>query len=55
MKADSLTNGSRGWLTATPHPFRVCRAWHRACEVKVLTPGISGAEGKEKGKGVIVR
>ena len=34
---------------------RVCRAWHRACEVEVLTPGISGAEGKEKGKGVIVR
>jgi hypothetical protein len=35
--------------------MRVCRAWHRACEVKVLAPGISGAEGKEKGKGVIVR
>jgi len=40
---------------AAAHPYRVCRAWHRACEVKVLTPGISGAEGKEKGKGVIVR
>ncbi len=34
---------------------RVCRAWHRTCEVKVLTPGVNGAEGKEKGKGVVVR
>jgi hypothetical protein len=37
------------------HSGRVCRAWHRTCEVKVLTPGVSGAEGKEKGRGVIVR
>jgi len=34
---------------------RVCRAWHRASEVRVLAPGVSGAEGKEKGKGVIAR
>ena len=34
---------------------RVCRAWHIACEVKVLAPGVRGAEGKEKGKGVVVR
>ena len=33
---------------------RVCRAWHRTSEVKDLAPG-NGAEGKEKGKGVIVR
>jgi hypothetical protein len=25
--------------------LRVCRAWHRACEVRVLTPGLRGAEG----------
>ena len=44
----------RCWRVAA-EPGRVCRAWHRAYEVKVLVPGISGAEGKEKGKGVVVR
>lgn len=34
---------------------RVCLAWHRACEVQVLTPGVCGAEGKEKCKGVMAR
>jgi len=34
---------------------RVCRAWHRTCGVEVPTPGIRGAEGKEEGKGVVVR
>ena len=34
---------------------RVCRAWHRAYGVEVPMPGFRGAEGKEKGKGVIVR
>ncbi len=34
---------------------RVCRAWHIAYEVKVLVPGVRGAEAKEKGKGVVVR
>jgi hypothetical protein len=34
---------------------RVCRAWHRAYGVKVPLPGSRGAEGKEKGKGVIAR
>jgi hypothetical protein len=24
---------------------RLCRAWHRTDEVRVLTPGIGGAEG----------
>jgi len=36
------------------HAWRVCQAWHRACGVHP-TPGISGAEGEEKGKGVIGR
>jgi len=35
--------------------LRVCRACHRVSGVKVPVPGVSGAEGKEKGKGVIVR
>jgi len=34
---------------------RVCRAWHRTSGVEVPTPGISGAEGQEKGKGVVAR
>jgi hypothetical protein len=34
---------------------RVCRAWHRACEVKDLAPGNRGAEGKQKGKGIVAR
>jgi hypothetical protein len=34
---------------------RVCQAWHRACGVQVPTPGIRGAEGEEKGKGVTAR
>ncbi len=38
-----------------PHPQRVCQAWHRASRVKSPMPGIGGAEGYEKGKGIIVR
>jgi len=34
---------------------RVCRAWHIACGVEVPAPGVRGAEGKEKGKGVVAR
>jgi len=34
---------------------RVCQAWHRTSEVKVLAPGSRGAEGEEKGKGVTAR
>jgi predicted Zn-ribbon and HTH transcriptional regulator len=34
---------------------RVCRAWHRTYGVKVPVPGFSGAEGKEKGNGVVAR
>jgi len=26
-----------------PDPQRVCRAWHRTSEVKVLVPGVRGA------------
>ena len=37
------------------YAWRVCRAWHRTYGVKVPMPGFRGAEGKEKGKGVIVR
>ena len=33
----------------------MCRAWHVACEVKVLAPGIGEAEGKRKGNCVIAR
>jgi hypothetical protein len=31
---------------------RVCQAWHRTSEVQVLAPGMRGAEGEEKGKGI---
>jgi len=33
----------------------VCWAWHRTYGAKVPVPGFRGAEGKEKGKGVVVR
>ena len=52
----------RGWRRTTPlhrtadaageGKQRVCRAWHRTGEVKVLLPGVRRAEGQEKGKGV---
>ena len=42
-------------LYSAPDPWRVCRAWHRAYGVEVPMPGFRGAEGKEKGKGVIAR
>jgi len=34
---------------------RVCRAWHKTREVKVLLPGVRRAEGQEKGKVIIAR
>jgi len=34
-----------GPMVAAAECRRVCRAWHRACEVEVLTPGIRGAKG----------
>ena len=34
---------------------RVCRAWHRASQVKVLAPGVRAAEGEEKGQGTTAR
>jgi hypothetical protein len=34
------------------HTWRVCQAWHTTSEVQVLAPGIRGAEGEEKGKGI---
>lgn len=42
-------------LCAAAEPKRVYRAWHKASEVKVLTPGFRGAEGWEQGKVSIVR
>lgn len=36
-------------------PARVCQAWHRTSEVKVLAPGSRGAEGQEKDRGSIMR
>ena len=32
-------------MLAAAETERVCRAWHRTGEVRVLTPGIGGAEG----------
>jgi hypothetical protein len=42
-------------VPAAPGRRRVCRAWHRTSEVKVLVPGVREAEGEEKGKGVVAR
>jgi hypothetical protein len=42
-------------LSLSAFSMRVCRAWHRTYGVKVPVPGFRGAEGKEKGKGVVVR
>ena len=47
LEADALTRAAQ--------PERVCQAWHRTSEVKVLAPGDRGAEGEEKGKGVTAR
>ena len=53
MDAVRRTNSFAGLPAADPH--RVCRAWHRASRVEVPIPGVSGAEGKEKDKGVTAR
>jgi len=42
-------------LCAAAEPQRVCQAWHRSSGVEVPVPGNRGAEGQEKGKGVIAR
>ena len=42
-------------LRAAADAGRVCQAWHRSSGVEVPVPGYRGAEGKEQGKGVIVR
>jgi hypothetical protein len=34
---------------------RVCRTWHRTNGVQVPMPGVSAAEGEEKGQGVTAR
>ena len=40
---------------AAPDSGRVRRAWRTTSGVEVPGPGVRGAEGKEKGKGVVVR
>ena len=42
-------------VPAAPERRRVCRAWHRTHGVQVPVPGVSAAEGEEKGKGVTAR
>jgi hypothetical protein len=42
-------------VNGAAHPPRVCQAWHRTSEVEVLVPGMRGAEGSLKRKGVTVR
>jgi len=55
MKWQHITFHSSGRLIAAADFRRVCRAWHRASRVEVPIPGVSGAEGKEKDKGVAAR
>ncbi len=50
-----ITSGRSRRPRAAADPGRVCRAWHVTCGVEVPMPGVSGAEGEEKGKGVTVR
>jgi hypothetical protein len=51
----SINSMQRTALCAAADAGRVCRAWHRTSEVKVLVPGVRGAEGEEQGKGVAAR
>jgi hypothetical protein len=48
------TAGSHS-LAAAGQRGRVCQAWHRTNGVQVPVPGVSGAEGEEKGKGAAAR
>ena len=41
----------RGKQRRAPQAERVCRAWHRAKEVKVLSPGVRRAKGVGEGQG----
>ena len=49
IPAQRLEHGDLGTIV---HGYADGQAWHRASEVNVLAPGIRGAEGEEKGKGV---
>ena len=58
MMVERQSNNSMqtdGRFAAAADAERVCQAWHRSSGVEVPVPGNRGAEGKEKGKGVIVR
>jgi hypothetical protein len=52
---NGLDKDARKMRPRTCQPDIVCQAWYRASEMKVLAPGISGAEGEEKGKDVVAR
>jgi len=58
------SRGTRARAARPPHLERVCQAWHRRSEVKVLAPGDRGADllargaqarGEEKGQGGTAR
>jgi hypothetical protein len=51
LRGSAARSEVRGGAAPAADAGRVCQAWHRASEVKVLAPGIRGAEGEEKGKG----
>ena len=46
----ALRRRLQGWS-----PIRVCRTQHTTFGLELPGPGIRGAEGKEKAKGVVVR
>ena len=51
------TTASTGLADKVPasRSCAMCQAWHRTSRVKILTPGNRGAEGWQKGKGVVAR
>jgi Predicted metal-binding integral membrane protein (DUF2182) len=50
MSHEAAGHALRAWPAA--ELGRVCQAWHSTSEVPVLVPGIRGAQGQEKGKGI---
>jgi hypothetical protein len=51
-KEGRITRRSSGPAPPAADRQCVCQAWHSTREGQVLVPGIRGAEGEEKGKGV---